>query len=432
MIRTTTLSAAALLGLTLLAPTGAGAAATGCQGGTATIVGSAGQPVTGTEGADIIVTAGASRVNALGGNDLICVTGDPSAVPEDVRTVVVSAGAGNDRVEATTPGWGTLTTLDAGDDSYLGATGADQEIRTEESLSFTDTGVDTVRVTSGVATVYTGAPSRSSSDVVEIDSGMVQWTGLMTPEGRLTGGPASTLRTYARSGDAVIDAAAGTAVTETSSATFSGFGQLEYATSAYKGTVTFRGTDDADWFSVEARDTYNRVVDLRGGRDFYSSDGFGNGRSSYDGGAGRDQLLLATPRQDVAADLDEGRFVGRQGRRTVRRTFVDFEDLALSARTAKVDGSARGEEIALRACRADVSADAGPDRVHLDILLIGWDNPGCPSRRGSVDGGRGDDVLTGSPGRDRIVGGPGTDVANGGAGRDTCVAEKRTSCAVPR
>ncbi len=172
MIRTTTLSAAALLGLILLAPTGAGAAATGCQGGTATIVGSAGQPVTGTEGADIIVTAGASRVNALGGNDLICVTGDPSAVPEDVRTVVVSAGAGNDRVEATTPGWGTLTTLDAGDDSYLGATGADQEIRTDESLSFTDTGVDTVRVTSGAATVYTGPPVSLPSVVMN----PVHWT----------------------------------------------------------------------------------------------------------------------------------------------------------------------------------------------------------------------------------------------------------------
>ena len=261
---------------------------------------------------------------------------------------------------------------------------------------------------------------------------MVQWTGFMTADGKVTGGTASTLRTTARSGDASIDAVRGTAVTETSSATFSGFDALEFATFAAKGTVRFRGTDDTDWFSVEARDTYDRVVDLRGGRDFYASDGFGSGRSRYDGGPGRDRLLLATPRQDVDADLSDGRFVARQGKRTVRRAFEDFEDLVLGARKAEVQGSPQGEEIVVSACRAAVRAGAGPDRVRLEAFLVGWDNPGCPSRRGYVDGGRGNDVLTGSKGRDRIVGGPGKDMADGLGGRDTCLAETRMSCEVRR
>ena len=432
MRRTTTMSAAALLGLTLLVPTSAGAAGETCQGRPATIVGTPGQSVAGTEGADVIVTEGASRVNALGGDDLVCVTGAASAVPEAARAVVVATGAGDDRVEATTVGWRILAQLGSGADSYVGATGVDQEVRTEELLGAGDVAVDTVRVTSGVATVYSGTESLPNSDVVEIRAGTLQWTGFMTAAGRATGGTASTLRTTARSGDASIDAVRGTAVTETSSATFSGFDALEFATFAAKGTVRFRGTDGTDWFSVEARDTYDRVVDMRGGNDFYASDGFGAGRSRYDGGAGRDRLLLATPRQDVDADLGDDRFVARQGRRTVRRTFSDFEGLVLGARNATVQGSPRGEEIVVSACRADVRAGAGPDRVRLEAFFVGWDNPGCPSRRGFVDGGPGDDVLTGSKGRDRIVGGPGEDMADGLTGRDTCLAETRMSCEVRR
>ena len=429
MFRTTTLSAAALLGLALLTPTSAGAAGETCQGQPATTVGTAGQVIEGSEGADVIVTDGASRVIARGGDDLICVTGDASAVAEESRTVVVAAGAGDDRVEATTPGWGTVTQLDSGADSYVGASGADQEIRTGELLS-ADSAADTVRVTSGIATVYSGAPSQPNPDVVEIDGGMVQWTGFMTSAGRLAGGRTSTLRTTARSGDAMIDAVRRTAVTETSSATWSGFDAHEFATFAYKGTVRFRGTDGVEWLSVDARDTYDRIVDMRGGNDFYASDGFGNGRSRYDGGAGRDRLLLATPRQDVVADLDDGRFTAREGKRTVRRTFDDFEDLVVSAERAQVDGTPAGEEIIVRACRADVSADGGPDRVRLDATLTGWDNPGCRSRRGFVDGGRGDDALTGSRGRDHLVGGPGRDTVDGREGRDTCQAETMVSCEV--
>ena len=55
-MRNISLTAAALLGATLLAPTGtATAAGETCQGQAATIVGTPGGQIVGTEGADVIV-----------------------------------------------------------------------------------------------------------------------------------------------------------------------------------------------------------------------------------------------------------------------------------------------------------------------------------------------------------------------------------------
>ncbi len=422
MPRTTAhvLSLAALLAVPAVAPMPATAAGETCQGRPATLVGTTGQPLAGTDGADVLVSGGASRVDALGGDDLVCVTGDARSVPQRLRTVVVVAGAGDDRVEVTTPGWGSLALLGPGADSYLGSSGAAQEVRSDDVPFTVDTAVDLIEITSGEATVYSGSDSRPNSDVVEIESGVVQWTGVMTPAGRLSGGPGATLRTAPLRGDATIDAAARTAVTDTSLARWSGFGRLAYRTFAAQGIVTFRGSAGTDDLSVEARGTYDRVIDMRGGADHYSSDDFGGPRSSFDGGAGRDHLTLGAHRQRVDADLDTGRFVAREGRRTVRRTFDGFERLDLAARRATVDGTPRRDHIVLVACRAHVSADGGRDVVDLGGRLAEWDDPGCSSRRGSIDGGRGADVLSGSRGRDRIVGGPGRDRADGGRGRDTC------------
>jgi Ca2+-binding RTX toxin-like protein len=95
MRRTTTLTAAGLVGLTLLVPTsasGVGAANAVCAGEPATIVGT-GPTVTGTEGRDVIVTGPATSVRALGGDDTICVTTPSAAGPMDVE-----AGTGDDAV----------------------------------------------------------------------------------------------------------------------------------------------------------------------------------------------------------------------------------------------------------------------------------------------------------------------------------------------
>ena len=72
-MRTATLTTAGLLGLALLTPAyAASAAGETCRGLAATIVGT-GPSVTGTEGADVIVTGSATSVSALGGDDVICV-----------------------------------------------------------------------------------------------------------------------------------------------------------------------------------------------------------------------------------------------------------------------------------------------------------------------------------------------------------------------
>ena len=85
------------------------AAAAVCQGQPATIEG-AGTTVTGTDGNDVIVaTHPYVNLNAMGGNDLICVGGG-----------IVLTGAGDDSVVSTAPAKGfTEANLEGGNDSYV-------------------------------------------------------------------------------------------------------------------------------------------------------------------------------------------------------------------------------------------------------------------------------------------------------------------------
>lgn len=69
-----------------------------CNGQAATLVGTPGGVVTGTDGPDVIVTNGAARVEAGAGDDVICTTGTVAADPFN-PAVAVLAGAGNDLVD---------------------------------------------------------------------------------------------------------------------------------------------------------------------------------------------------------------------------------------------------------------------------------------------------------------------------------------------
>ena len=113
MRRTTTLTAAGLIGIALLVPTSASSAGTApgaiCAGEPATIVGSA-PTVTGTEGRDVIVTGPATSVRALGGDDTICVTTPRAAGPMDVE-----AGTGDDEVLLPMADLAPGSTIAAGD-----------------------------------------------------------------------------------------------------------------------------------------------------------------------------------------------------------------------------------------------------------------------------------------------------------------------------
>ena len=124
MRRTTPLTATAMLGLALLAPTTtASAAGETCRGEAATIVGTD-RTLVGTEGRDVIVTGKSYDVKSLGGDDLVCV------VPDGTGTNVlhVEAGAGNDVVDTTSAsleGYYVETLLQTGTDTLEGGPAGD-------------------------------------------------------------------------------------------------------------------------------------------------------------------------------------------------------------------------------------------------------------------------------------------------------------------
>ena len=96
-----------------------------CQGQPATIEGAHGD-ITGTDGADVIVSTGPeTTVKGRGGNDLICVVGG-----------AVQRGAGDDSIVSTALASGhTFARLGGGNDTYVGGAG-DSDVIVDEISSF--------------------------------------------------------------------------------------------------------------------------------------------------------------------------------------------------------------------------------------------------------------------------------------------------------
>ncbi len=131
--RTTTVTATALLGLALLAPTTASAVGETCRGEAATIVGTDEEygydTLMGTDGDDVIVSMLSWSVDAGAGDDLICLS------PRDDGAVVeVDAGAGDDVVVSAGDTNNAWTDLGPGRDEFVGGGGED---RVEASLDDT-------------------------------------------------------------------------------------------------------------------------------------------------------------------------------------------------------------------------------------------------------------------------------------------------------
>lgn len=430
MIRTTTLTTAALLGLALLVPTGAQAAAETCRGLPATIVGADNQRLVGTEGPDVVVTNGAQSLTALGGDDTICVTGTPVTAGQAITDI--DAGEGDDYVEASVQGRGTATTLGAGADTFISGNGAEHSVYagTSRLASSTDTEVDNVRITLGNASVTSGQVGTVNSDTVEIHRGTVVWNGRMGAQAPVTArGGTANLVLDAIPGSTVIDAGRGNATSEATSLGFTGFTSFVFSGGDAGGKLTFRGTDADERLEAFAPDDFERDVTMGGGDDFYGTDGTGTRSSKARGGPGRDEVLLALPKYDVTADLDGGRAVARKGRTKKIVKTTGFEDLTLTARRGVVDGTPASEQIIVAACRVNISADRGKDFVAAtDELDDVWPVRDCRRYSAYLSGGRGKDMLFGGPGNDRLIGGAGRDTLDGGSGRDVCQGEKRRSC----
>ena len=317
MIRTTALPAAALLAATLVAPTTTYAAGETCRGEVATLVGTPGARVLGTEGPDVVVTNGASYVGTLGGDDLVCVTGGVE--------VVLAAGAGKDLVDATAPGPAVLRVyLGSGDDTFEGSA-ADLTVWADDSPApgqALDSSSDVVRVAEvpGARTVVgTGQIGRPNADVIRLaGGGEVRWSGPMAPGAELTGGAGDNRLTASLPAGAVeVDLAAGTAIGTGASGTedlrWSGFESYSFHDQAEAVTrLDVDGSRRDDAVDLVLNPGTRISMALATGDDVLTTSAVGDAGSSYRGGAGRDLIGVAAW-GNVDLDLGAGALSGVSG-----------------------------------------------------------------------------------------------------------------------
>ncbi len=171
MRRTTSLTAATLLGAALLTAPTAVAAGETCRGEAATIIGT-GPTVQGTEGRDVIVTGTSVHIFAGAGDDLVCVTSAPSSVQIDT-------GDGDDVLDASATDFGTLSSLQTGRDRYIGGPGVDfVTVEDADDVVLGGAGSDNVTLMTAepgapVAGSYDGGPDDDKisvfNEVVDLD-----------------------------------------------------------------------------------------------------------------------------------------------------------------------------------------------------------------------------------------------------------------------
>jgi hypothetical protein len=409
-MRNIALTATALLGAVMLAPTGtATAAGETCQGQAATIVGTSGGQITGTEGADVIVTNGATRVDALGGDDLVCPTG------EDGVTYVP----------------GVVAVLGVGADTFIDSSGGQHFVHagTEDG---TDTEPDVIRA--GHSVVISGMVGQPNRDIIDLTSGEVSWSGIQTAPGAVSVGTDGILGVRSANGDVTMDAT-GTVTGADTALTWTGdVERLVFTTSAEHGRFTFRGTAGTEHVKVEAPTTFDRNIALRGGKDSYESNSLGGKATRIKGDGGRNQLLLELGSHNrVRADLSRSRVTASKAGVSDSIRVRGFDDLIVTAKRAEVIGTNRANRIGVIACRASVEGKKGRDDLYVDSKYRGlgtWATPRCVTYRSTLHGGPGNDSLAGSyPSNDRLIGGPGKDSVSGGwAGRDVCQGEKLREC----
>lgn len=367
----------ALIGLPATSSAVASAAPT-CQLQTATIT-SSGGPVTGTEGSDVIVATGTTDIQALGGDDTIC-----------MEHGTVDAGPGDDVViGAELAGPGT--------DSFLLGPGYD----------------------------YLDVPMPPGSHITADagDSGDHDGRGPADEDYVLISGVNDTE-------DWVVDLAGSVRRGGVEIAALSGFGtfHLDFGNTT---KVEVLGTDAPEYLLVAGGDL---AADMAGGRDHVNSSTYGETIGHITGGVGKDRLTLSA--QSLTADLATGDM--GDGLR-----IDGFDRFYFQAYKIRVAGSASADDIEVYSYRCNIVVDGrgGDDRIENesgsgrclgqnvlrggrgDDLLKGG---GRPER---MAGGTGDDRLVGGAKDDVLIGGAGRDTADGGLGSaDVCRAEVERGC----
>lgn len=397
-----------------------------CNGQAATLVGTPGSTVTGTDGPDVIVTNGAARVEAGAGDDVICTTGTVAADPFN-PAVAVLAGAGDDLVDRRgelSPMAVGFAGLGTGNNTFYGAAARD--------LVGSDAGsADILRTGDGADSALLHYATALTTEVDTVDLGAGDddaWVdGGFSPGLSVTGGPGTDRLALQESPAAgwTFDAAAG---------------------QVRAGSTVYMSFSDFDDYSSYGDDPVSFVGTDRGERLF----AFSSGLASALMGAGDDQLRLA-----FRASKDKLALDGGAGRDLVEINgfSADRYDLDLTGRRLRSDGGPRGKvvgfedatatgghivltgtdgpnELVWAGCRGGrVLAGGGADTVTLEV--VDPDHP-CNDKftqpRLRAFGQGGPDVLVGGPAGDQLIGGPGRDKAVGGRGRDLCQAEKQKSC----
>ena len=433
-MRRTTLGAAALLGLALLAPVpGASAVAETCRGERATIVGSGGRDIVGTEGRDVVVTNRSSRVETLGGDDLVCITGPDK--PRGTQALVdVDTGPGDDLVDGTAADdWAVSGRLGSGQDTFHGGD-ADDRIDAGalgEDYSHVDSERDILSGGGGRDLLTSGQKGLPNGDQVRLGQGTdhVTYLGTAIDPMSISGGPGADSMLLSPAADAItVDNAAGR-LTEDGRPTL-GWSGLEgfylSATDEEGVAVTFVGTEGSDHLTVDSASA-TITASFGGGRDSLTTRSLLLDGTVVDGGGGRDLLYVVDRERTLALDL-RGELLTSTDTVSHRATVRRVEDAEVHARTVALQGTDGPNELAASACSAVIRGLGG-----ADLLLRGseeWSETGPPCRkeRYTMSGGLGADELRGWRGNDTLVGGAGRDRADGDKGRDRCVAERTDGC----
>ena len=438
MLFVTSALAMTTAGWVTLAPASAAANPSMCEGQVATMVATADdQTITGTDGPDVISSAGYTNVTVMAGegDDLVCTDGRLFASDSSVH-----GGPGDDTLVANSS---------QPIDPYV-PSGA---------VLYGDDGDDVLDVEAGEASILPGP----GDDVVHVPMRPTLLNG--RPEvGFLVGQDIPSVH---------VDVRAGTVDGEGHD-TFTGV-MTFYGT---EGGDVFEGGPGSDYFydgsGIESEHPPTDIVRGRGGDDavtvFHGDVDGGQGndsvyawRSVVHGGAGNDDIFLreggqvdAGPGADVIdTNIDNeyepkigvGKFVlaGGAGPDTIFLTSPEGDSDSYQKCYATqcrflADGGPGADVLSFQHVGGRVHLDLASGKAtffgahatvhriekvegssHADVLL-------GTQHADHLDGNQGPDRLIGRAGPDILHGGPGHDTAFGGPGHDRCVAEIRHSC----
>jgi hemolysin type calcium-binding protein len=417
------LSSALLSPVALIAP--ASAVGETCDGHAATMVGTPGSTITGTDGPDVIVSAGAAEVLGNGGDDIICTTlSGPDSASTLLGSVRVLAGPGNDLIDRrgdTDPQAYGLVVGDAGQDTILGApgmdgfnvndgerdvvsTGAGNDSGTDEGLTISSPDPDVIDLGPGDDAYSAGAPFSSELSVTGGDGvDGLSWT---LPD----------------NGTFKVDATAGQFLgPQQVVQSFTGIEDFD-AYSRKHAKWSFVGSGAGERLRGSTHDLTSAVM---GGGDDMVQLRVGRRPATVpvNGGPGRDLFQADATLSRIDVDLLTRSYQvadGPSGR------LSHFEDAEVYGDVVRLTGSRKANTLTAVGCASGrIDADRGDDVATIFVER----RRRCDGGRQQLLGGPGDDLLTGSRLADLIDGGPGKDTADGMDGRDTCRSvETRTSC----